>query len=172
MSDLTEKPRNNRKMEMPKGEKITILKASAEHAADALALIEEYYETVDVAARDSRAALLEMLSDPDYAVWVAYDGEQAAGCILYRPLRQRPSSGEMKRLYVRPAFRGRGIALLLLEAIENFARSRNDRWLYLDTKDDLIEAQRFYKRQGYQACERYNDNPQATIFMRKALSGE
>jgi len=42
--------------------------------------------------------------------------------------------------------------------------------MYLDTKDDLISAIKFYQRQGYEACERYNDNPQATMFMRKKLA--
>jgi GNAT superfamily N-acetyltransferase len=41
--------------------------------------------------------------------------------------------------------------------------------LYLDTKDDLDPAIRFYQRHGYKRCGRYNNNPQATIFMRKRL---
>jgi GNAT superfamily N-acetyltransferase len=103
-------------------------------------------------------------------VWVAYLNSQPVGCILYKPLPQRPSSGEMKRLYVRPEHRGHGVAAALLETVEKFSLNRGDHWLYLDTKDDLTAAQRFYKRHGYQTCERYNDNPQATMFMRKALS--
>jgi len=43
-------------------------------------------------------------------------------------------------------------------------------WLYLDTKDDLENAIRFCKRHGYECCDRYNSNPQATIFMRKQFS--
>jgi GNAT superfamily N-acetyltransferase len=113
-----------------------------------------------------------MLCDPNCAVWVAYRIGQPVGCILYKPLPQRPSSGEMKRLYVRPEHRGQGIALRLLETVEKFSRSRGNHWLYLDTKDDLAAALQFYRRQGYQLCERYNDNPQATIFMRKALFRE
>ena len=155
---------------MPPDETISVIRAIAQDPRDALALIEEYYEAASVVARDSRAALIEMLSDPDCAVWVAYRGGQPVGCILYKPLPQRPSSGEMKRLYVRPEHRGQGIALLLLKTVEEFARSHGNNWLYLDTKDDLTAAQRFYKRHGYLPCERYNDNPQATMFLRKALS--
>lgn len=72
-------------------------------------------------------------------------------------------------MYVRPAYRGRGIARRLLTELETFAVARGVQWLYLDSKDDLVEAIRFYERSGYERCERYNDNPQATIFMRKAL---
>jgi ribosomal protein S18 acetylase RimI-like enzyme len=157
-------------MELPQGEKIRVVRAIARDAGDALALIEEYYEAANVVARDSRDALMEMLSDPNCAVWVAYNGHRPVGCILYKPLPQRPLSGEMKRLYVQPEQRGQGIALRLLKTVEEFSRRRGDHWLYLDTKDDLTAAQRFYKRHGYQLCNRYNDNPQATIFMRKALS--
>ncbi|HXE12943.1 MAG TPA: GNAT family N-acetyltransferase [Bryobacteraceae bacterium] len=157
-------------METRRDENTTVVRATAQNAADALVLIEEYYEAANVMARDSRATLMEILSDPNCAVWVAYNGHQSVGCILYKPLPQRPLSGEMKRLYVRPEYRGKGVAPLLLKTVEEFSRSRGNHWLYLDTKDDLTAAQRFYKRHGYQPCERYNDNPQATIFMRKALS--
>ena len=40
----------------------------------------------------------------------------------------------------------------------------------LDSKDDLRVALAFYERAGYQRCERYNNNPQATVFMKKCLS--
>jgi GNAT superfamily N-acetyltransferase len=155
---------------MSQNENVSVVRTIAQDAGDALALVEEYYEAANVVARDSRAALIKILCDPNCAVWVAYLNSQPVGCILYKPLPQRPSSGEMKRLYVRPEHRGHGVAAALLETVEKFSLNRGDHWLYLDTKDDLTAAQRFYKRHGYQTCERYNDNPQATMFMRKALS--
>ncbi len=87
------------------------------------------------------------------------------GCIALRPLNAFPASGEVKRLYVRPASRGKGIAGLLLDALHEHARTVGYEWLYLDSKDDLADAIRFYEKRGYRACARYNDNPQATIFM-------
>jgi GNAT superfamily N-acetyltransferase len=78
-------------------------------------------------------------------------------------------SGEVKRLYVKPAMRGRKIADGLLGALEEYAVAFGYRTLYLDTKDDLLAAIKFYERHGYERCERYNQNPQATIFMRKGL---
>jgi ribosomal protein S18 acetylase RimI-like enzyme len=75
----------------------------------------------------------------------------------------------VKRLYVRPESRGQHIADRLLEALEEYAFEAGYRALYLDTKDDLVVAIHFYQRHGYGLCERYNDNPQATIFMRKDL---
>jgi ribosomal protein S18 acetylase RimI-like enzyme len=92
-----------------------------------------------------------------------------AGCIALRPLRTREQAGEIKRLYVRPEFRGSGAALALLVALEQYAQASGYEWLYLDSKDDLKAALRFYDRHGYEPCERYNHNQQATVFLRKAL---
>jgi GNAT superfamily N-acetyltransferase len=148
---------------------IHIHRACPEEPEDALSLIEEYYEAVDVVTRDDRTALLRYLSDPYSAIWVAYAGSTPIACILYRPLTELDSAGEIKRLYVRPGYRGHGAARLLLHTLEGFARKQGIAWLYLDTKDDLTGAIAFYRRHGYKPCERYNKNPQATIFMRKRL---
>lgn len=150
-------------------ERVRIEQASAQKPEDALALIEEYYEAINVVKRDDREALLEYLSSPRSAVWLAYCGTVPAGCILYRPLPTIDRAGEVKRLYVRSAYRGRGLASRLLRTLEEFAVNQSARWLYLDTNDDLQEALAFYERHGYARCGRYNDNPQATIFMRKEL---
>jgi GNAT superfamily N-acetyltransferase len=75
----------------------------------------------------------------------------------------------VKRLYVRPPFRRHGLAQQLLNVLERFAVAHGDEWLYLDTNDALHAAVAFYERNGYARCDRYNDNPQATIFMRKRL---
>ena len=72
-------------------------------------------------------------------------------------------------MYVRSGFRGRGAALALLVALEQYAEASGYQWLYLDSKDDLKDAIRFYHRHGYEPCERYNRNTQATIFLRKPL---
>src|SRR5207237_2001658 len=78
---------------------------------------------------------------------------------------------EIKRLYVRASHRRHGLAQKLLRTLEQHASQVPYEWLYLDTKDDLNNATRFYERHGYQHCDRYNSNPQATIFMRKPLLG-
>ena len=140
-----------------------------EYPDDAFHLIEEYYEAVNVVARDDRAAMLRSLSDPRNAIWVAYSADLPIGCIFYRRLPQFGSAGEVKKLYVRPVYRGHGVARLLLETLEQFAQEHNVAWLYLDSKDDLADAIAFYERHGYRLCGRYNENPQATVFMRKRL---
>ena len=44
-------------------------------------------------------------------------------------------------------------------------------WVYLDSYDDLKAAIAVYEKRGYARCERYNENPQATVFMRKNIAG-
>jgi GNAT superfamily N-acetyltransferase len=151
---------------------VRIERATTQSPEDSFALIEEYYEAVGVVERDDRCALLTYLSSPAAAIWVAYYASAPAGCILFRTLAHPASAGEIKRLYVRPAYRGCGVASLLLHELEAFALAAGVAWLYLDTKDDLHQAIDFYVRHGYARCARYNENPQATIFMRKALSPE
>ena len=65
--------------------------------------------------------------------------------------------------------RGQGIAEQLLDAMEVYARGQGLEWIYLDSYDDLKAALALYRKRGYVVCERYNDNPQATVFLRKWL---
>ena len=77
-------------------------------------------------------------------------------------------------MYVQPANRGRGIAAALYGSLETNAENFGYQHLYLDTTDEMLAARSFYEALGYESCPRYNDNPQATLFMRKELpfSGE
>ena len=140
-------------------------------AADAaFALIEEYYEAIGVVVRDDRAALEHYLADEASSIWIAsVRVGDPVGCVMLRPLPEIAEADEVKRLYVRPAQRGLGVAHALMKAAEEHARQKGSQWLYLDTKDDLTPAIHFYLSTGYEHCERYNDNPQATIFLRKRL---
>jgi GNAT superfamily N-acetyltransferase len=154
---------------MPLPPTISVHRATHFQAEAAFALIEEYYEAVGVLLRDDRAALAHYLASPDSPIWIASVNASPAGCVMLRPLPQIVHAAEVKRLYVRLAFRGLGLAHALMQAAEEYARGAGLQWLYLDTKDDLHAAIRFYLSTGYQPCPRYNDNPQATIFLRKQL---
>jgi ribosomal protein S18 acetylase RimI-like enzyme len=57
-----------------------------------------------------------------------------------------------------------------MEALESDAREAGYAAVYLDSKDDLQTAIRFYEHRGYERIPRYNDNPQATVFMRRRLA--
>jgi len=138
---------------------------------DASRLLEEYYEAVSVTQRDAPEAIQQIIGDASSGIWVAYLREKAVGCVMLRRLSSIPSAGECKRLYVRPEARGKGLADALLDAQEEFARGEGLQWIYLDSYDDLKTAIALYRKRGYLPCERYNDNPQATVFLRKNIGG-
>jgi putative acetyltransferase len=133
-------------------------------------LVEEYFQEIGVLLRDTPSEFAQYLQGKGSGVWLAFDREQPIGCVVLHSLPSLPRSAEIKRLYVRPSYRRQGLADRLLEALEQYAVELPYEWLYLDTKDDLDNAIRFYHRHGYQRCGRYNRNPQATIFMRKRLA--
>jgi DNA-binding MarR family transcriptional regulator/GNAT superfamily N-acetyltransferase len=136
---------------------------------DALRLLEEYYEAVHVVQRDSPAAVGKIVRDASSGVWLAYLNDEAVGCVVLRRMASIPFAAECKRLYVQPMARGHGIADALLDAQEQYARGQSMQWIYLDSYDDLKAAITLYRKRGYVACERYNDNPQATVFLRKQI---
>ena len=137
---------------------------------DALAILEEYYEAVHVVVRDSAEKIQKLIEEPGSGLWLAYMQGEVVGCVLLRGLPSIPHSCECKRLYVKPSARGNRIADKLLDALEESARSQNLQWIYLDSYDDLKAAIAVYERRGYERCERYNSNPQATLFMRKQIA--
>src|SRR5471030_2597404 len=109
------------------------------------------------------------LDDASSALWIVYVDGLPAGCVAMRPLPGIAKAVECKRLYVGDAYRRRGLAEMLMAALETHAAGVGYKAVYLDTKDDLHAAIKLYKQLGYKNCPRYNDNPQATIFMRKLL---
>jgi DNA-binding MarR family transcriptional regulator/GNAT superfamily N-acetyltransferase len=138
---------------------------------DVLRLINEYYEAINVAQRDAPATIKKIIQDKRSGVWLAYLNNQAVGCVVLKALPSMSSAAECKRLYVQPQARGHGLANSMLDALETFAHDRGLTWIYLDSFDALKAAVDLYKKRGYVPCDRYNDNPQATIFLRKKVSG-
>ena len=86
------------------------------------------------------------------------------GCIALRKLDEERC--EMKRLYVRPAFRGRHIARRLVDQIIANARMIGYRRMLLDTLPCLEDAVRMYRKLGFRDIPCYNDSPMdITLFM-------
>jgi ribosomal protein S18 acetylase RimI-like enzyme len=151
------------------GSLLTVRRVTSEESNAAWEIVEEYYEAAGVVARDAKDDFERIYFRDGAGVWLATIADTAVGCVALRSLAKFAHSGEVKRLYVRPQHRGRGIAAALYQSLEKYARERGYEWLYLDTTDEMVAAQRFYAALGYEKTSSYNDNSQATIFMRKDL---
>jgi putative acetyltransferase len=159
MAPITDHPANQ----------LAVHRVTAEESNAAWEIVEEYYEAAGVVARDAEDDFKRIYFCDGAGVWLATIADAAVGCVALRSLAKFAHSGEVKRLYVRPQHRGRGIAAALYQRLEKYARERGYEWLYLDTTDEMVAAQRFYAALGYELTSSYNDNSQATIFMRKDL---
>ncbi len=81
-------------------------------------------------------------------VWAAVINGQAVGCAAYR--MKETSVGEVKRVFVKEEFRGKGISKRLMEAVEAHAREQNCEKLFLDTRITLEPAVSMYSKQGFE----------------------
>ena len=101
---------------------------------------------------------------------VAHSDGEAAGCVTYRGITNISGGCEMKRLWVRPAFRGTGLGeRLVVSAIERAAAGFNE--MYLDTFPATMKsAYEMYLRLGFTPCDPYNDSDfDGIVFMRRTL---
>ena len=150
---------------------IDVERASEQDLNDALRVLAAYFDAIELAPelRDMPEDVAAYLREPR-GMWLARCAGEVVGVIALRPLPTIAGACEIKRLYVDPGYRGQGIADALLDALEATAIAQRCTVAYLDTRADLAAAIAFYRRRGYQNCERYNDNPEATSFMRRRLS--
>jgi putative acetyltransferase len=105
---------------------------------------------------------------PEGRLLVAFVGDRPAGCIALRKLED--GICEMKRLWVRPAFRGTRLGRRLAEAILSEARAASYRTVRLDTLPSMREAQALYVSLGFVDIRPYNEHPiEGTRFMEARL---
>lgn len=105
---------------------------------------------------------------PDGRLYLALWDGRAAGCIALK--RFDDTCCEMKRLYVRPEYRGKRIGNALAERILSDAREIGYKHMRLDTFPCMESALKMYRRYGFYEIERYNDNPAANaVYMQLDL---
>jgi GNAT superfamily N-acetyltransferase len=107
------------------------------------------------------------LRAPRGAYVVGYDGAEAVAGGGVRHLCD--GVAEIKRMYVRPEARSRGVARALLEALEDAARTLGYRAIRLDTGPKQVHALALYRSAGYMDVAPYNDNPFACFWGEKQL---
>ncbi len=102
------------------------------------------------------------------ALFLALDGDAAVGCVALRPF-EAPRVAEIKRLYVVPAARDRGLGERLSEAAVGVARVAGYERVRLDTLSTMRAAQRLYTRLGFRDIDAYRYNPHEARYLELEL---
>jgi ribosomal protein S18 acetylase RimI-like enzyme len=117
---------------------------------------------------DNPPLLPTELRAPEGAYFVGYEGLRAVAGGGLRRLGE--GVAEIKRMYVRPDARGRGVAAALLRTLEEAAAAMGYAYARLDTGPKQVTAQRLYRGAGYGEIAPYNDNPFACFWGQKRLT--
>jgi ribosomal protein S18 acetylase RimI-like enzyme len=148
------------------------------HEGDALAgarqLFEEYAASLDISLcfqgfDEELSSLPGTYALPRGRLLLACRGNESAGCVALRPLE--PDICEMKRLYVRPAYRSGGVGRLLTERVIHEAVTAGYRRMRLDTLPTMETALQLYRRLGFREIAPYTANPlKGAVFLELQLN--
>ena len=144
-----------------------------EEVAEVRALLLEYQASLDVdlafqGFAGEVAALPGAYGPPSGRLLLARVGGAACGCIALQAIDS--ATCEMKRLYVRPACRGRGIGRLLVVRLLAEARTIGYRNVCLDTLPSMTRAAAMYEEMGFREIAPYRHNPvRGTRFLSLSL---
>lgn len=103
------------------------------------------------------SSLIEIYSPPYGALIIAKMEEKPIGCVALRKINENIC--EMKRLYVKLKFRGRGIGKILVFYVLKEAKRIGYKFIRLDTVPKMREAIALYKSFGFYEIEAYRYNP-------------
>lgn len=138
-----------------------IVEASSRQQLDQVReLFHEYWRAFDFSPcfqnfADEVAGLPGDYAPPRGRLALALVDGASAGCVALRPLAM-PAACEMKRLYVRDAFRGHGAGIALVQWLMQQAREAGYTQIYADTMPVMARALAMYERLGFQRTEPYS----------------
>lgn len=142
---------------------------SKELIEGAKCIFKEYQESIETDLcfqkfEEELASLPGKYSLPQGRLYLAFLNDEAIGCVALRPMED--ANCEMKRLYIRPEYRGVGFGRILAEKIIEDAKKIGYKKMFLDTLDTMTSAVNLYKKLGFQDAHEYCFNPiNGAIFM-------
>jgi putative acetyltransferase len=153
-----------------------IEKISARDIEGAKEIIREYLRWIAVdlsfqRVEDELAGFPATYEEPEGAFFLARAGEEIAGCVGMKKIGD--GICEMKRLYVRDRFKGKGIGAALVERLVEEARAKGYARMRLDTLRKMEAAIGLYRKLGFREIGQYVENPlPGALFMEKDLEGD
>lgn len=154
--------------------------AAQEELEEFIALVREYTDAIlqqDSAVARTLASqhLEDELKDlekkygfPDGRMYILLSDGRAAGCVALS--RHDDRYCEIKRLYVRPEYRGQNLSRILCDKVIEDAKAIGYQYMRLDTFPFMKSAICVYEKYGFDYIEKYNDNPaENAVFMELKL---
>jgi putative acetyltransferase len=140
---------------------------------DAIHLFNEYASSLNISLAfqnfsEELNIIDSMYGSPSGCLLLVYDKEQAIACAAYRKIGE--GICELKRMYIKPSYRGLKIGQTLLEMLCSSAFDNGYSTMRLDTLDAMLPAIGLYKKNGFYEIPAYYHNPhEGVVYMEKCL---
>lgn len=145
-----------------------LLKANSNHPdfQKLTRLFDDYLVEIDGDEKDFFAQYNQIYIDN---VIVCYEDEIAVGCGAFK--EYEPTVAEIKRMFVLPEKRGKGIASTVLNALEIWAKENGFQHAILETSNQLTNAISLYQKSGYEIIPNYGQyiDVESSVCMKKIL---
>lgn len=155
---------------MNKTEKIIFIDVNTQELLEKTKeIFKEYQQSIDTDLcfqkfEEELASLPGKYAPPKGRLYLSFVGEKLVGCVALRPIND--TECEMKRLYIKPEFRGQGMGRILAEKIISDAKEIGYKQMFLDTLDTMKSALNLYASLGFKDAPEYCYNPiEGAIFM-------
>lgn len=148
-----------------------IVRRGSGSAPEVQRLVTRLWEELGALYPEMKSAVFKEIAGPRAGFVVAWVEDEAIGCGAWRQISDSETEvAEIKRMFVEPALRGRGISRLILNQLEAFARADGYSIVRLETGLRQPPALRLYQSSGYRRIPpygRYRDDPLSVCFEKK-----
>ena len=140
---------------------------------DAIALFQEYANSLDISLafqnfEEELNMIQSMYGSPTGCLLLVYDQDLPIACAAYRKLED--AICELKRMYIQPTYRGKGIGQQLVDLLCQRAHLNGYSSMRLDTLNTMLPAIKLYENNGFYTIPAYYHNPNAgVVYMEKQL---